>query len=113
QDGRTPATKAELVFTGTAKPSAAIPDFATAAGALPRFETAGAGIGARNLPLARDGKTRSVPVVFRLEGEAVPSLDAEVLRLMSGAPNVEIAGAESGLPGFDARAVVTSAHAGT
>ena len=64
-------------------------------------------------PLARDGKTRSVPLLFRLKGEAVPSLDAEVLRLLSGAPNVEIAGANSGLPGFDARAIVTSAHAGT
>jgi len=113
EEGRAPSTKAELVFTGTAKPTATIPDFATAAGALPRFENAGAGVGARNLPLARDGKTRSVPLVFRLKGEAVPSLDAEVLRLLSGSPNVEIAGAESGLPGFDARAVVTSAHAGT
>jgi adenylate cyclase len=111
EDGRVPSSKAELVFTGTAKPSAAIPNFPTAAGALPRFESAG--VGARNLPLARDGKTRSVPLVFRLKGEAVPSLDAEALRLLSGAPNVEIAGAESGLPGFDARAIVTSAHAGT
>jgi adenylate cyclase len=113
EDGRAPALKAELVFTGTSKPSATIPDFATAAGALPHFESAGAGVGARNLPIARDGKTRSVPLVFRLKGEAVPSLDAEVLRLLSGAPNVEIAGAESGLPGFDARTVVTGAHAGT
>jgi adenylate cyclase len=113
EDGRAPSTKAELVFTGTAKPSATIPNFPAAAGALPRFESTAAGVGARNLPLARDGKTRSVPMLFRLKGEAVPSLDAEVLRLLSGAPNVEIAGAESGLPGFDARAVVTSAHAGT
>ncbi len=47
QDGRAPAVKAELVFTGTAKPSATIADFPSAAGALPRFESAGAGIGAR------------------------------------------------------------------
>ncbi|HKD20971.1 MAG TPA: adenylate/guanylate cyclase domain-containing protein [Rhizomicrobium sp.] len=110
--GRAPTMKADLVFTGTAKPSGSIPEFTRAAGALPHLESASAGVGARNLPVGRDGEVRSVPMLFRLDGNSVPALDAEVLRLVSGDQNVEIGGAEQGLPGIDAQAVVTGAHAG-
>jgi len=112
EDGRAPALKADPVFTGTAKPSAGIPAFAGAAGSLPNFEQASAGVGALNLPAAADGKTRSVPLIFRLNDSTVPSLDAEVLRLLGQASSVEIAGDETGIPGLNARAIVTGAHAG-
>lgn len=110
--GRAPNPKAALVFTGTARPSAVLPQFAAAAGALPRFESASAGVGARNLIADKDGKVRSVPLALLLNGNPVPSLDAEVLRLVSGASNIEIAATESGLPAVDARTIITSAHAG-
>jgi len=58
--------------------------FAKVAPALQGIETASAGVGALNLKLDSDGKLRSMPLFFRLNGTPLPSLDAEVMRVAGG-----------------------------
>jgi adenylate cyclase len=55
--------------------------FETAKGPIAIFAGASAGIGALNLHLDRDGTLRRMPLVFRLHGQPVASVDAETLRL--------------------------------
>lgn len=111
--GRMPALKSTPNFAGGARPFATIPFFAAVRGALPRIEAASAGVGARNLPEAPDGHIHSVPLAFRLNDTAVPTLDAEVLRLLTGDAAIDITGAEAGLPGLDGREVASRAQAGS
>jgi adenylate cyclase len=112
ESGATPSLKADLSISGSAASLVAVPDFASAGAALPKIEAASAGIGARNLPPDRDGETRSVPILLQLGAKPVPSIDAEVLRLASGAATIDIAGGEAGFAGLDSREIITSARAG-
>ncbi|MGB8366154.1 MAG: CHASE2 domain-containing protein [Rhizomicrobium sp.] len=112
ESGRRPVPKAGFAFTGAARTFGSLPDFSLASGSLPRIEAASAGIGARNLPADPDGKVRSVPLIFRLDGVPVPSLEAEILRLISGDSDIAIHADEPGLPRLDARPVVVGASAG-
>jgi len=56
--------------------------FDQASASLDAVEAASAGVGAVNLDVDSDGKVRRMPLVFRLRDKAVPSLDAEMLRLV-------------------------------
>jgi adenylate cyclase len=100
QAAHAPALKANISFAGMSQAPAAVRHFENAAPSLPAIEAASAGVGALNTPADRDGKLRALPMLFRLRDRAVPSLDAEVARLASGAPNIVMRSEENGLPGI-------------
>jgi adenylate cyclase len=76
----TPALKASLRFLGSKNPFGHAPDFKYAAGAIATLEQASLGYGALNLATDSDGLTRRLPLAFRVGGNPVPSLTAEILR---------------------------------
>jgi adenylate cyclase len=78
------ALKATVGFTDANIPFDNIKGYDQAAGSLPAFEAASRGLGALNLLSDPDGRVRRMPLVFRLRDKAVPSLDAEMLRLVEG-----------------------------
>jgi adenylate cyclase len=108
---RAPQIKTTLSFEGDANALSAVPDFAQASGALAGIESASAGIGALNLVADSDGKVRRLPLVLRLGGRPVPSLEAEAMRLASGEA-VTIASVETGVPGINASAAIAEARSG-
>ena len=75
------APKATVDWTGKADPFGRVPRFERSTAPLADFAAASSGVGARNLAVDTDGKVRRMPLVFRLNGKAVPSLDAEMLRV--------------------------------
>ncbi|MDE2492377.1 MAG: CHASE2 domain-containing protein [Alphaproteobacteria bacterium] len=81
---RTLMLKATVAWTGRSYPFGQTRAFDQAAASLPVIEAASAGVGAVNLDVDADGKVRRMPLVFRLRDQAVPTLDAEVLRLTEG-----------------------------
>ncbi len=113
EDGKTPAAKSTFAVAGSVAPISAIPKFTSASSALPRLEATSAGAGALNLPAATDGEVRSVPMLFRLNGKFVPSLDADALRVVSGTTDPTLFAAESGLTSFLSRTIVKTLTDGT
>src|SRR5215469_1908931 len=95
---RAPALRSGIEFSGDS-PLRAIPRYRDALPALPDIEKASAGVGALNIPADADGRLRSVPMVLRLGDTAVPSIEAEAIRIASGAPNIVVRSEETGLPG--------------
>ncbi len=95
---------------GAAAPFGYVTSFQYAARALPLFETSSAGTGALNLLPDRDGVLRNVALLYRLNNQIVPSLDAEAMRL-AGGPLVAH-GAEGSVPGVDAMPRLKSISAG-
>ena len=81
---RTLTLKATVAWSGRAYPFGQTRAFDQASASLPVIEAASAGVGAVNLDVDADGKVRRMPLVFRLRDKAVPTLDAEVLRLVEG-----------------------------
>ncbi|HTQ13142.1 MAG TPA: adenylate/guanylate cyclase domain-containing protein [Rhizomicrobium sp.] len=100
-----------LTVQGDPDALAAVPNFAGAAGPSAEVTTASAGDGALNLVPDADGKMRRMPLVLRLGGKPVPSLEAEALRLAAGT-DVTIASAATGIPGLNASAALATADAG-
>ncbi len=78
---RAPVFNATLRFVGAKNPFGHAPNFPSASGAIPDIEHASQGDGALNLDVDADGTMRRLPLVFRLNGVAVPALASEVLRL--------------------------------
>jgi adenylate cyclase len=78
---RTLAVKTALGWSGSRNPFGRARAFDQASGSLDAIETASAGLGALNLNADSDGTVRRMPLVFRLHDKAVPSIEAEVLRL--------------------------------
>jgi adenylate cyclase len=70
-----------LVYSGANYPFSHARNYSSAAGPIAAVAKAGAGAGARNLLPDHDGTLRRVPLVFRLDGKPVASLDAEALRI--------------------------------
>lgn len=62
-------------------------EFATAVWPLPILSAQADGLGAMNFPADADGVLRRVPLMFRLNGQWVPSLSAETLRVAQGTRN--------------------------
>lgn len=112
-DGRTPQIKAAIGFEGPAKALAHVPDFGRATTALLVFETASAGVGAGNLPADADGILRAMPLLFRLNGKLVPSLDAEAMRLVGGGVPLSAGTRERGIPGVDGVEILARVRAGS
>ncbi|MDE2132977.1 MAG: adenylate/guanylate cyclase domain-containing protein [Alphaproteobacteria bacterium] len=81
---RTLMLKATVGWSGARDPFGRVRAFDQASASLAAIEAASAGVGAVNLDVDSDGKVRRMPLVFRLRDKAVPSLDAEVLRLAEG-----------------------------
>ena len=79
---RTLTLKATVVWSGMRNPLGRVRAFDQASASLDAVEAASAGVGAVNLDVDSDGKVRRMPLVFRLRDMAVPSLDAEMLRLV-------------------------------
>jgi adenylate cyclase len=87
--------------------------FAKVAPALQGIETASAGVGALNLKLDSDGKLRSMPLFFRLNGTPLPSLDAEVMRVAGGKSELTFRGQESGALGLGNATLIGGVGAGS
>ncbi len=81
---RTLPVKTAIAWSGTRNPFGRTRAFDQASGSLEAIETASAGLGALNLNADSDGTVRRMPLVFRLRDKAVPSVEAEVLRLAEG-----------------------------
>ncbi len=112
--GAYPATpKADLATQGVDDPFGDTQKFSRASGPLPQIASASAGAGALNIVSDSDGRVRSLPLLFRLSGKPVPSIDAEVMRLASGKPNLTVKGAESPTAFLGGLAVITGIDAGT
>ena len=108
---RAPQIKTALSYEGDANALSAVPDFAQASGALAGIESASAGTGALNILSDSDGTVRRLPLVLRLNGKPVPSLEAEAMRL-AGGEAVTIASVETGVAGINASAVIAAARSG-
>lgn len=80
------AVKAPVVWSGARDPFGRLPVAVAATGPIADIQKVSAGLGAANLAVDRDGVVRRMPLAFRLDGKAVPSLDAEVLRQIENKP---------------------------
>lgn len=81
RNGRRPAVKAGLAFTGV-DPREALPRFSAAATNLPQFDEAATGVGAITLsPLDSQGVVRRIPLFWGDGGRVYPSLVVEALRV--------------------------------
>jgi adenylate cyclase len=113
QPARLLALKSTVTSTGTLNSFGHVRAFDQASGPLPAIAAASAGVGALNLDVGSDGKVRRMPLVFRLGDKAVPSIDAEMLRLTLGRDSIILKSDEGnngligGRPGF---ASVETAH---
>jgi adenylate cyclase len=110
--GRPPVLKDSVVVNGDPAALNAVPDFKNAAGALDVLETASSGMGALNLDPDADGKLRGLPFAFRLAGKAVPSLEAEGVRLANAAHAIALRVQQSGFVPGTGPAVITSVQTG-
>jgi adenylate cyclase len=93
-DGAEPAgaiqIKSQIVWSGSRNPLPHTPAASHASGSIDAIQQASAGLGALNLPRDADGKVRRMPLVFRLGDKVLPSLEAEVLRLIEKKPAVTL-----------------------
>jgi adenylate cyclase len=111
--GAAPALKDAVVFGESQSVLADIPAFDHATAPLREFQTASAGLGARNTVTDPDGKLRAIPLLFRLNKTLVPTLDAEVMRLAGGSKPITITTRERGIPNINAGDVIARIGAGT
>ncbi len=86
-----------MVRTGAAQPQQGPADFDDAVWPLPVLAASASGLGAMNFALSVDGVVRRVPLLLRLDGQAVPSLAAETLRVAQGARNYVLHSTDAGL----------------
>jgi len=111
--GRAPALKGAIGFAGAPGVLAPIPAYDRAMVPLAEFESASAGLGALNVVEDTDGKLRALPLLFRLNGQLVPSVDAEVMRLIGGGKPITIETRERGIPNINASEAIARIAAGT
>ncbi len=99
-----------LAAAGDKDPFGHAPDFPAADGPVADLASGTAGSGALNLVADRDGRLRRMPLVFRLNGKAIASLDAEVLRAAENKKRLafragdggELLGGQAGTSGIEA-----------
>ncbi|HEY0107061.1 MAG TPA: adenylate/guanylate cyclase domain-containing protein [Rhizomicrobium sp.] len=107
-DGRSPALHATLRFLGSRNPFGHAPDFKAAAGALAGIERRSQGVGALNLAFDADGTMRRMPLVFQLNGVAVPSLAAEAIRVAQNKTYLSLRSDEGDIGLFGTRAGIAA-----
>ena len=90
-----PALPFRVVSSGP-QPAKAL-EFASAVWPLPLLSAQADGLGAMNFTADADGVLRRVPLMFRLNGQWVPSLSAETLRVAQGARNYLVRSNEAGV----------------
>ncbi len=83
------STKAGYLARG-GDPLPFIPEFSSSVSNLPLLQQAAAGEGAMTFIPDDDGIVRKVPLLMNLDGQLVPSLVAEALRLAAHAPGYEV-----------------------
>jgi adenylate cyclase len=64
---------------------------------VPLLEQAAAGRGLITIKTERDGIIRRVPMMMRAQGETMPSLSFEILRLVTGTPTIIIKSEKAGI----------------
>jgi len=111
--GNAPALKGTISFGGAPGVLARIRAYDQAAAPLDQFQSASAGLGAVNVVEDPDGKLRALPLLFRLKGELVPSIDAEVMRLVGGGKPITAETRERGIPNINATEAIARIGAGT
>jgi adenylate cyclase len=80
-DGGSFVPRTEVRFEGERDPFSRTRDFPDAGGAIVTLARASAGTGAFNLSPDRDGVVRRMPLVFRLKGKPVASLEGAATRV--------------------------------
>jgi adenylate cyclase len=99
----------DLPFTGfgtLGTPGAEEPDFFAFDGLLrnvPVLEKVAAGRGLLTIVSERDGIVRRVPMVLRAQGQMMPALSLEMLRVITGTPTIVIRYDERGITGVRLR----------
>ncbi len=93
--GPQPALPFRIVSAG--QQPAWVHDFGSAVWPLSLLAAQAHGVGAMNFATDADGVLRRVPLVFRLNGQWVPSLSAETLRVAQGARNYVVRSSEAGV----------------
>jgi adenylate cyclase len=88
--GRTPNLKAPFVYRGTQNPFGQAPSFGAAAAPPALLQTQAAGLAAANLVADRDGVVRSMPLAFQVGDRLVPSMPAEILRVLEAKPQITV-----------------------
>ncbi|HVZ90812.1 MAG TPA: adenylate/guanylate cyclase domain-containing protein [Rhizomicrobium sp.] len=78
--------KSTVSYIGARDPFETAPAFSGFTAPIPLLARASAGLGARNLIVDADGGLRRMPMVFRVGGVEIASLDAEALRLAENKP---------------------------
>jgi len=91
QPGGVPHVRAKITVSGgRMRRSIPVPNFASAEGGNLETRTSQFGLGALISPPMRMARIRSLPIVFRLNGTAVPSIDAETVRLANAASAIAL-----------------------
>lgn len=90
------APKSTVAPAGAKDPFARARDYPSATGPIAPLAKAGAGSGALNLAFDRDGTVRRMPLVFRLRGKPVASLDGEALRVAENKHALSFRAADGG-----------------
>lgn len=86
----TPA-KAGLATTGS-DPLAAVPELGGAAQPLPILAEAASGLGVASLDRQGAGVARRLPLLWRIDSGAIPTLSVEALRVAMGVPTLVVMG---------------------
>ncbi len=95
-EGGSFAPKNAVSFLGERYPFSRALDFPTAAGPIPLLARASAGTGAFNLGPDRDGVLRRMPLVFRLKGKPVASLEGAALRVVGNKRTLQFRAGDGG-----------------
>jgi adenylate cyclase len=93
------ALKSAIAWSGSRNPFGEVRALDQASGSLAAIEAASTGVGALNLEPDADGTVRRMPLVFRLGDKAVPTIDAEMLRLLENKDAVTLK-SDDGKNGF-------------
>jgi adenylate cyclase len=87
--GRAPALKTSYAYAGD-EATQFVPSFGGSVTNLPIIEQAAAGNGSFNSVVETDGVIRHVPLLVEYDGALYPTLAAEALRVVQGAPTILI-----------------------
>lgn len=100
--GATSASPAQLPYriisrSGDGEPANWLHGYDTVVWPMPVFAANAGGLGAMNFATEGDGVVRRVPLMMRLNGQIVPTLSAEALRVGQGARNYFLRANEAGV----------------
>lgn len=100
-DAKSPEPRYRYVWMGEPDPGI-LNTIGGAVRPLASLEMAASGVGALSFVPDADGVVRRVPMVMALQGQPVPSLSAELLRVAQGTPNYILQRASGGAPALEA-----------